>query len=245
MKSTSLILLALLATPTLSQQVTDPERVAADMVARMQLQRGERVLIVAIPGRSDALIEALRRRMVAAGATDLGVLAPIGEPPTSWPGEFTRNAPKDRAGLATYLASVDLGIMMPGVTAAAPVYGAMQDILRSGNGRTIHFHWEGAYALDGSVLPVTPARSSAYERILRDTDYRALTTIQSEFERAARNAPIRVTTPSGTDLTFRIGDRPVTKHAGDNTKATTLLGSTHIDQENEMSVGSFMIFLLE
>jgi len=245
MKSTSLILLALLATPTLSQQVTDPERVAADMVARMQLQRGERVLIVAIPGRSDALIEALRRRMVAAGATDLGVLAPIGEPPTSWPGEFTRNAPKDRAGLATYLASVDLGIMMPGVTAAAPVYGAMQDILRSGNGRTIHFHWEGAYALDGSVLPVTPARSSAYERILRDTDYRALTTIQSEFERAARNAPIRVTTPSGTDLTFRIGDRPVTKQDGDASAARARLGRNLIDREIELPAGAIRVAPIE
>ena len=239
------MLLGLLVTPAVSQQVADPERVAGDMIARMQLQRGEIVLIVAIPGRSDALIEALRGRIVAAGATDLGVLAPIGEPPTSWLGEFTRAAPKDRAGLATYLASVDVGVMMPGVTAAAPVYGAMQDVLRSGKGRTIHFHWEGAYALDGSALPVTPARSSAYERILRDTDYRALEAIQSEFERAARNAPIRVTTPSGTDLTFRIDDRPVTKQDGDASAARARLGRNLIDREIELPAGAIRVAPIE
>ena len=53
--------------------------------------------------------------------------------------------------------------MMPGVTAQAPVYAAMQDVLRTGKGRTIHFHWEGAYALDGSVLPVTPERGAVYD----------------------------------------------------------------------------------
>ena len=245
MKCISLVLLGLLATPALSQQVTDPERVASDMIARMQLQRGERVLVVAIPGRSDALIASLRRRVAAAGAADLGVLAPIGDPPASWPSEFTRTSPKDRAGLTTHLASVDLAIMMPGVTVAAPVYGAMQDVLRSGKGRTIHFHWEGAYALDGSILPITPERSSAYERVLRSTDYEALSAIQSEFERAARNAVIRVTTPAGTDITFRVGDRPVTKQDGNASAARARLGRTLIDREIELPAGAIRVAPIE
>jgi hypothetical protein len=245
MKRATLILLGLLASPALSQQPTDPERLASDLVARMQLQPGERVLIVAIPGRSDALLPLLRRRIVAAGATDLGVLAPTGEPPASWSSDFTRAAPRDRAGLASYLGSVDLGVMMPGVTAAAPVYGAMQDVLRTGKGRTIHFHWEGAYALDGSVLAITPERSSAYERVLRDTDYRALAAIQSEFERAARSAPIRVTTPAGTDLTFRIGDRPVTKQDGNASAARARQGRNLIDREIELPAGAIRVAPIE
>jgi aminopeptidase len=245
MKSTVLILLGFLAPPALCQQVADVERVAIDMNARMQLQRGERVLIVAIPGRSDALIATLRRRIAAAGATDLGVLAPIGDPPASWPSEFTRTSPKDRAGLTMHLASVDLGVMMPGVTAAVPVYGAMQDVLRSGKGRTIHFHWEGAYALDGSVLPITPERTTAYERVLRDTDYRALSAIQSEFERAARSAPIRVTTPMGTDITFRVGDRPVTKQDGDASAARARTGRNLIDREIELPAGAIRVAPIE
>ena len=245
MKYAASLVLGLLATPALGQQVTDPDRVASDMIARMQLQRGERVLIAAIPGRSDALIATLRRRLAAAGVTDLGVLAPIGDAPASWSSDFTRAAPRDRAGLATYLSSVDLALMMPGVTVAAPVYSAMQDVLRSGKGRTIHFHWEGAYALDGSILPITPERSSAYERILRDTDYRALAAIQSDFERAARNAPIRVTTPAGTDLTFRIGDRPVTKQDGDASAARARTGRNLIDREIELPAGAIRVAPIE
>lgn len=245
MKHILFLLLGALTTVAVSQQVAEPDRVARDMVARMQLQRGERVLIVAIPGRSDALLTALRRSIVAAGATDLGVLAPLGEPPASWPTEYTRAAPRERADLVTHLSSVDLAVMMPGVTPEAPVYGAMQDVLRSGKGRTIHFHWEGAYALDGSVLTVTPERGSVYERVLRDTDYRALTAIQAEFERAARNAPIRVTTPMGTDITFRIGDRPVTKQDGDASAARARLGRNLIDREIELPAGAIRVAPIE
>ena len=244
MKSTALILLGLLATPTLSQQAADPERLASDLVARMQLQPGERVLIVAIPGESDALIPVLRRRIAAARATDLGGLAATGEPDASWSTDFTRSAPKDQARLAAYLASVDLAVMMPGV-GGAPAYAAMQDVLRLEKGRTIHFHWAGAYALDGSILSMTPERSSVYERVLRDTDYRALAAIQSEFERAARSAPIRVTTPAGTDLTFRLGDRPVTKQDGDASAARARLGRNLIDREVELPAGAIRVAPIE
>lgn len=228
-----------------SQRLQDTERVASLLVQRMKLQRGERVLIAALPGRSDALTQVLRRRIREAGATDLGVIAGIGAPDSSWRTEFTNAAPNDRAGLATYLAAVDLAVMMPGVIPAAPVYAAMQDVLRSGRGRTIHFHWEGAYALDGSVLQVSPERSAFYERALFDTDYRRLGALQAEFERAARAAPIRVTTRAGTDITFRIGDRPVTKQDGDASAARAKAGRNLIDREVELPAGAIRVAPIE
>lgn len=227
------------------QTLRDTERVASLLVQRMQLQRGERVLFAALPGRSDALIPVLRRMIREAGAIDLGVIAGIGEPDSSWVTEFTRSAPRDRAGLATYLATVDLAVMMPGVVVMAPVYAAMQDVLRSGKGRTIHFHWEGAYALDGTVLQVTPERGAFYERVLFDTDYRALNAIQSEFERAVRNGPVRVTTPAGTDITFRVGGRPVTKQDGDASAARAKLGRNLIDREVELPAGAIRLAPIE
>jgi len=228
-----------------AQQGVDTAAVATLMVSRMRLQPGERVLLVAIRGRSDALIPALRQRIVAAGAVDLGVLAAFGESDASWTTEFTRGAPTDRAALVPHLASIDLAVMMPGVTAQSSVYPAMQDVLRSGKGRTIHFHWEGAYALDGSVLPVTPERGGVYERVLRDTDYRALAAMQAEFERAIRAAPVRVTTPAGTDLTFQVRDRPVTKQDGDASAARARLGRNLIDREIELPAGAIRVAPIE
>ena len=228
-----------------SQQGVDPGLVADVLVARMQLVRGERVLLVAVRGRSDALIPALRSRVVAAGAIDLGVLAAVGESDPSWATEFVRGAPADRAGLATYLASVDVAVMMPGAGVQHPAYAAMQDVLRTGKGRTIHFHWEGAYALDGSVLQVSAEKGAFYQRVLRDTDYRGLGTVQSRFEQAVRVGPVRVTTPSGTDITFRVGDRPVTKQDGDASAARARMGRNLIDREIELPAGAIRLAPLE
>lgn len=227
-----------------AQGVRDTAQVATLLVTRMQLQPGERVLIVAIPGESDALIPALRRRIAAAGATDLGVLSATGEPDASWSTDFTRSAPKDRSALASYLATADLAVMMPGV-GGTPAYAAMQDVLQTAKGRTIHFHWAGAYALDGSILSMTPARDAFYERVLRDTDYQALGATQATFERAVRDAPVRVTTPAGTDLTFRVGDRPVTRQDGDASAARARRGRNLIDREIELPAGAIRVAPIE
>ena len=247
MRALPLILAMISATPATlqSQQGIDTALVANVLVSRMQLARGERVLLVAVRGRSDALLSAMRRRVVAAGAIDLGVLAATGASDPSWVTEFVRGAPADRAGLATHLASVDLAVMMPGATVQSPVYAAMQDVLRTGKGRTIHFHWEGAYALDGSLLEVSAEKGAFYQRVLRDTDYRALGAMQSRFEQAVRAGPVRVTTPAGTDVTFRVGDRPVTKQDGDASAARARLGRSLIDREVELPPGAIRVAPLE
>jgi hypothetical protein len=244
---TSIIGSALLSatTPVFAQDGVDTGLLATILVERMQLQPGERVLLVAIPGRSDALISALRSRFAAARVIDLGVLVATGAPDASWVTEFTHGAPNDRAALAMYLGTVDIAVMMPGVTAQSPIYTGMQDVLRTGRGRTVHFHWEGAYALDGTVLPVTSERGQFYQRVLRETDYRALGARQADFERAVRTAPVRVTTPSGTDITFRVGDRPVTKQDGDASAARARLGRNLIDREVELPAGAVRLAPLE
>jgi hypothetical protein len=228
-----------------AQDGIDTALVANILVERMQLQPGERVLLVAVPGRSNALIAALRRRFAAARVVDLGVLSAVGEPDATWTTDFTRGAPTDRGALANYLGTVDIAVMMPGVTGQSPIYTGMQDVLRTGKGRTVHFHWEGAYALDGSVLPVTTERGQFYQRVLRETDYRALGARQAEFERAVRGVPVRVTTPAGTDITFNVGDRPVTKQDGDAGAARAKSGRNLIDREVELPAGAVRLAPLE
>jgi leucyl aminopeptidase (aminopeptidase T) len=95
------------------------------------------------------------------------------------------------------------------------------------------------------VLEVTPERSQFYQRVLRDTDYAALGADQAAFERAVRASPVRVTTPAGTDITFQVGDRPVTKQDGDASAARARLGRNLIDREVELPAGAIRLAPLE
>lgn len=236
----------LLALTPAGQAGMDVRAVADVMLQRLALQRGERVLLVGVPGRFEELIAAVRERVRRAGALDLGVLAASGEGPTAWETSFTRAAKgRERGALAIQLAEVDAAIMMPGAAATHLPYAAMQDVLKSGRGRTVHFHWEGAYAMDGAPLPVTPAITAVYDSALRFTDYSALAASQRRFEQAARNAEIRVRTPAGTDLWFRLGERAMTRQDGDASAARARQARVLIDREIELPAGAIRVAPLE
>jgi hypothetical protein len=54
-----------------------------------------------------------------------------------------------------------------------------------------------------------------------------------------------VTTPAGTDITFRVGDRPVTKQDGDASAARAKLGRNLIDREVELPAGAIRVAPIE
>ena len=181
----------------------DVAAIAEQILRRTDLQEGERVLLVARPGRFDALVPRLRSGIRSAGGTDLGAILASGRASVGDPTEFTRSLVRlPRARLIERLTDVDLAIMLPDTTPADLVYAAMQDVLWQGRGRTIHFHWSGAYALSGNLREVDAEDDALYARVLRDTDYAALSAVQRSFEAAIRNAEITVTTPAGTNLRF-------------------------------------------
>jgi len=60
-----------------------------------------------------------------------------------------------------------------------------------------------------------------------------------------RGSEIRVTTPAGTDMSFRIGDRPVTKQDGDASAARARRGLNLIDREVEIPAGAIRVAPLE
>ncbi|HKJ01435.1 MAG TPA: aminopeptidase, partial [Longimicrobiales bacterium] len=68
---------------------------------------------------------------------------------------------------------------------------------------------------------------------------------QRAFEDAMRGGAVRVTTPAGTDLTFRIGDRPVTRQDGDASAARAALARNLIDREVELPGGAIRVAPLE
>ncbi|MEW5915751.1 MAG: aminopeptidase [Gemmatimonadota bacterium] len=220
------------------------ERIAQLIVQRIAPAEGERVLLVGAPGVAEGLIPPLRRALVAAGARDLGVVAVTGAPLPGWSTPFTTEVAASSATLRT----VDVGIMLPGATVGHAAYDAMQQVLREARGssaRTIHFHWIGAYSLAGGMIEVTPERAAVYQRALLETDYAALAARQSAFERAMRGNEVRVTTAAGTDIRFRIGERPVTRQDGDASAGRARQARNLIDREIELPAGAIRVAPME
>ena len=226
------------------------EGIAAHIVGRLDLQPGERFLAVAHPGLFDELIPHIRYEVMKAGGVDLGVIDVLGEPvPAAWSESVLRDGGEAaRSALAEMLKDVDASIMLPGTNPEHPVYSALQDVLRAGSGRTIHFHWlqnGSVFPLPGQPLPSVHAMEATYQRALLGADYDALAAHQRRFERAMRGGEVWVTSPSGTDIRFRIGDRPVNIQDGDASAARAESGVVLIDREIELPAGAVRVAPLE
>jgi hypothetical protein len=228
----------------------DGPAIAGRLVRQLALQPGERVFIVAHPGLFEELVPHVRYAVMRAGGVDLGTLDVLREPvPTSWEAAVLDRGARDaRTALRTLLREVDAAIMFPGTTPAHPAYAALQDWLREGRGRTVHFHWAesgSAFPLPGQPLPPRVEIDRTYQRALLETDYGALAERQRRFEQALRAGEVRVTSPGGTDLRFRIGDRPVNLQDGDASAARAARGRILIDREIELPAGAVRVAPLE
>ncbi len=220
----------------------DYPAIAGRVTQQLHLQPGEKVLIVAMPGLFEDLVPHLRHAVVKAGGVDLGVIDVLREPvPAGFDvALLQKSAAASRAAYKDMLRGVDAAIMMPGAVPAHPVYAAMQDWLREGKGRTVHFHWlenGSAYTLPGQPLPPRHVIDATYQRVLLNTDYAMLETMASRAEAAMRGGLVRVTTPLGTNLQFRIGTRPVNRQDGDASAVRTGKGVILIDREVELPAG--------
>ncbi len=228
------------------ESIRDWDEIARAVVSRMALTPGERVLLVGMPGKADSLVPALRAAIRATGATDLGAVGVREGWPAAWSTDFTRELTGATAqALAPLLDEVDLAVMLPGAQPSDAVYAALQDRLRSGQGRTIHFHWAGAYTIENVEFDPTPWVDTVYRDALLRTNYPELSARQRAFEAAMRQGEVRVTTPAGTDLRFRIGDRAVTRQDGDASKARMATARTLIDREIELPAGAVRVAPLE
>ena len=248
------VLVAALATPSLvaaqPQLTLDWPAMANRLVTQLALEPGERVLLVAAPGMFDDIIPYLRYAVMRAGGVDVGVVDVLKEPfPEHWDtGVLNAGAAPSREAYRAMLADVDAAIMMPGATPGHPVYAALQDRLRDGQGRTVHFHWVengSAFPLPGQPLPPRHAIDATYQRALLETDYEALAATQRRFASAMRGQEVRVTSPLGTDLRFRIGDRPVNFQDGDASAARAENGVILIDREIELPAGAIRVAPIE
>ncbi len=223
---------------------------AQKIVERMALEPGEKVLLVAHPDMFGEIVPHLRYEVMKAGAVDLGVIDVLASSPfESWnPQVLQRAAGSSREAYRAMFRNVDAGIMLPGARPFHSPYAALQDLLREGRGRTVHFHWlEGgsAFPIPGQPLPPLHVIDATYQKALLNTDYKALARIQQSFEESLRGEEIQVTTPLGTDLRFRVGSRPVNHQDGDASRARAESGITLIDREIELPAGALRVAPLE
>lgn len=228
----------------------DHPAVAQRLVAQLGLVKGERVLIVAHPGEFEALVPFVRYEVMKAGGIDLGVIDVLREPvPEGFDASVLQaGQAASRAAYEVMLREVDAAIMFPGAVPSHPAYAALQNLLKQKRGRTVHFHWTGnnsAVPLPGQPLPSAIEIDRTYQHALLKTNYLALADVQRRFEAAMRGRQVRVTTPGGTDLRFRIGDRNVTRQDGDASAARTSKGVVLIDREVELPAGAIRVAPIE
>ena len=229
----------------------DYPAMARRLVQQLALKPGERVLSVAHPGTFAELMPHVRYEVMRAGGIDLGVIDVLQEPvPESFDPAVLQKGSRDaRSQYKAMFRDVDAAIMMPGANTSHPAYLAMQDWLKDDlserrGRRTIHFHWvEGssAYPIAGQPLPPRFAIDALYQRALLETDYKALGATQRRFAAALKASDVHITSPTGTDLRFRTGDRPVNIQDGDASQARAAAGVVLIDKEIELPAGAIRV----
>ena len=248
----AIILLAVFSCQKKSAEVTsklplDWEALSDKIIERSQVQPGERVIMIALPGDFDPLVQLLSEKFPERGAEFLGTISVDSLSwPNSWKTDFIRSTmagPKEDQW--KLLDHIDLGIMLPGATPMHAPYATLQDALRQGVGRTIHFHWSGAFDFSVKPLAMDDEKNVLYQKSILETDYSKLSKYQFAFDSALRTDWIIVTTPKGTNLRFKIGDRPVTKQDGDASFGRTGSARNLIDREIELPAGVVRVAPLE
>ena len=222
------------------------EAIADKLLERSDLVKEEKVVLMAKPGEFDPLIELLAEKINKTGAIYLGTFSVNSSvKPVKWETDFIRKAKgKTKKDLTDYLMQVDLGIMMPGASPSDVEYASMQDVLRRDKGRTIHFHWSGAYNLSGETIEIDNIKNEYYQKVFLETDYIKLGKIQRSFEDDIRNKWIKISTPRGTNIKFKIGNRPVTKQDG-NASSKREKQLNLIDREIELPSGAIRVAPIE
>ena len=238
----------------LPQRTMQWQAMAQRIVDQLQLEPGERVISLGRPGDFDELIPHLRYAVIQAGGVDLGVLDTLAEPfPQDWD-EATLRAgfARSREAYVEMLRDVDAAIMLPGANPVQPAYSAMQILLFRAGGprRTIHFHWTevnsssgnsfgltGVTFLPGHSPPPLQVIDRVYQRAVLETDLTALAEHQARFARRMRGAEVHITSPAGTDLRFRVGDRDIIEQNGDASAARMRASAPFLVREVEIPGG--------
>jgi hypothetical protein len=188
------------------------------------------------------------RVLLRVDPNNLAPLAPIVQAALKARGAVVETLPYGPASdFEARLARTDVYVWLPAPATATPPDQALmlQRWIDNGDGRELHFHWiDGTRDVDGLPAKHTPAYDRVYVEAL-DIDYAQLAARMDQAIRRLRAGEIRVTTPSGTDIAFRVGDRPFNRQDGDASKARANTGRIRIDRHTELPAGILRVAPLE
>jgi hypothetical protein len=224
------LVLSAASVPAFAQAPLPLDKLAARIVTSLKVKAGETVLLRYDPDTLAGLEPVVRRQLEAVGATV----------------ESLTYAPA--ADLAERLARTDIYIWLPAGESAnsGPQERALlARWLDEGRGRQIHFHWNGG-TRDVDGLPV--AHTAAYDAVYLDAldiDYKALAERQRRAAALLRSAETRVTSPAGTDLRFKVGDRPFNLQDGDASRERIAQAKVRVDREVELPAGVLRVAPIE
>jgi hypothetical protein len=224
----------------------DLKSLADKIIEQSDPQPGEKIFMIGQPNEFDSLIVFLKDGLEKKRARYMGTInVDTARWPVEWNTQLVQAAKgKSKEELIQVLDSMDLGIMLPGPNPGHAPYAAWQEVMRKGKGRAVHFHWAGANDTHGTSIPMDAAIGKVYQKVILETDYTGLSKMQDDFENAARKDVVTVTAPN-TILTFRIGDRPVTKQDGDASAKRAMNARNLIDREVELPAGAIRVSPLE
>ncbi|HLG16912.1 MAG TPA: hypothetical protein VJH03_20770 [Blastocatellia bacterium] len=243
----------------------DFDAMASRIIGALKLNEGERVLIRFDPGYFYELVGPLRRRIREAGAVDVGALEYIDSaavrdrarpavltniPSPQNEGRIRSQFEARARAFEQLLEAVDVYLWLPIRDDVREIPFAERAALarwldKGGARREIHFHWSGGSVLaDGLAGPHSTALDAVYQNAL-DIDYAALSSAQDRAISLLRSGTARVRTPAGTDLSFRVGDRPFNKQNGDASVERMKTARVRVDREIELPAGVIRVAPLE
>jgi L-aminopeptidase/D-esterase-like protein len=204
---------------------------ARRIVDALKIERGERVMLRFDPETMRALEPEVAKQLREAGAT-------VQSHPFGGLDDFARR-----------LEQTDVYVWLPaGPTAITPADQAAALVTwldAKQDRRELHFHWvDGTRDVDGLPVP----HKAAYDRVYLEAlniDYGALASQMDAAIRTLQAGEVRVTTPAGTDIRFRVGDRPFNRQTGDASKANARRGRIRIDRHTELPAGVLRVAPLE
>ncbi|HUJ41696.1 MAG TPA: hypothetical protein VLW54_14235 [Candidatus Acidoferrales bacterium] len=217
----------------------DAPAIAHRLVAALQPSAGERALIAYDPAYYPQITYAVQAELASRGVFPVTIVNfDRPEIVSAEPTELAAIKRREDAFVATLrplFQQADMFLWMP--ARALPDDVRWERLIGESHVRGIHFHW--IEVLEGKSPEEIAARSRMYERAILDVDYAALSAHQDRLISALRGRSVRITTPDGTDLCFRVPpDAWFHKNDGDMGPARARLARSVRDREMEFPSGA-------